>query len=169
MRRTPLKVGGAYGKSSFTNAAICPLAGIVSVRVTIWSLVYISQFKSGHSRRGRRIGQRDSCLHRSDRLSIETKRRRFGLGRNAGLIWYDGKGGLESNPQVLAMGSAPIHHTFRQVGRIHGRLPRSKDEDIVDINFDCSKIRRKLGLGTKVGVKNGLRLCSTVIENKKIC
>ena len=47
------------------------------------------------------------------------------------LIWYDGKGGLESNPHLLAMGprtdSSYVPDTLSE---FMGRSPRSKDEEI---------------------------------------
>ena len=47
------------------------------------------------------------------------------------LIWYDGKGGLESNPHLLAMGPrTDSSYVPDKLSEFMGRSPRSKDEEI---------------------------------------
>ncbi len=62
------------------------------------------------------------------------------------MIWYDGMGGFESDPMILARGERSYSYYFPDaLPEIMGRLPRTETEEIDQWHMDCAyEVQQKL-------------------------
>jgi carbamoyltransferase len=62
------------------------------------------------------------------------------------MIWYDGKGGFESDPMILARGERSYSYYFPDaLPELMGRLPRTETDEIDQWHMDCAyEVQQKL-------------------------